>query len=233
MGKDKLRRFQELHTFPNVIESGIDEVFTADHPVKGKWSTTHFGNSNPIVLELGCGKGEYTVNLAEKYPEKNFIGIDIKGNRMWVGAKQALEKKLTNVMFLRTRIEFIRSFFIADEVDEIWITFPDPQETKSRRRKRLTSTVFLNKYKSFLKNDGILHLKTDNDTLFDYTTRLVKLNDLKLLIHTFDLYNSEYADLTHSIKTHYEQLFLNEGKPIHYMQFSIHGNKDLNEPEES
>jgi tRNA (guanine-N7-)-methyltransferase len=230
MGKDKIRRFAELHTFQHVIESEIDEVFKADHLVKGKWRELYFKNKNPLVLELGCGKGEYTVKLAEKNPDKNFIGIDIKGNRMWVGAKLALETKLANVMFLRTRIEFIASFFNTDEVDEIWVTFPDPQEKVGRSRKRLTSSLFLRKYFGFLKNSGIINLKTDNDILYNYTLELIKQNNLKLVLSTFDLYNSDYVSETANIKTHYEQIFLNEGKPIHYVQFTLNGNENINEP---
>ena len=207
MGKDKIRRFAELHTFQHVIESGIEEVFKADHPIKGRWRELYFKNNYPLVLELGCGKGEYTIKLAEKYPGKNFIGIDIKGNRMWVGAKMALENMLKNVMFLRTRIEFIASFFDTDEVDEIWITFPDPQETNSRRRKRLTSSVFLKKYFGFLKKDGIINLKTDNDILYNYTLDLIKQNNLNITLSTFDLYNSEFVAKASNIKTHYEQIF--------------------------
>jgi len=231
MGKDKIRRFAELHTFKHVIESDIEEVFNIDHPIKGNWRELHFKNENPIVLELGCGKGEYTIKQAEKNSYRNFIGVDIKGNRMWVGAKMALEYKLSNVMFLRTRIEFIASFFDIDEVDEIWITFPDPQEANSRSRKRLTSSVFLKKYIGFLKKDGIINLKTDNDILYNYTLELIEFNKLNLILSTFDLYNSEFVSYTGDIKTYYEQKFLNEGKPIHYLKFTLNGNDTINEPE--
>ncbi len=232
MGKNKLNRFSELKTFSNVIESGIDEVFNKNHRLKGKWSDVLFKNTKPIVLELGCGKGEYAVKLAEKYPNKNFIGIDIKGARMWVGARQAIKTGLKNVVFLRTRIEFISSFFNNDEIDEIWITFPDPQEKSNRRNKRLTSSVFLNMYKNFLKSDGVINLKTDNKKLFDYTFRLLSENNCKILIHTDDLYNSEHIDKAFEIKTHYEQMFLKEEKPIHYMQFMLEGNENIEEIEE-
>lgn len=221
MGKDKIRRFAELHTFSKVVESGIDEVFKSDHKLKGKWRDEFFKNSNPLILELGCGKGEYTVKLSEIYPEKNFIGVDIKGNRMWIGAKYAMEKNLPNVMFLRTRIEFIASFFEPEEVDEIWITFPDPQEKSRRENKRLTSPVFLDKYRKFLKKNGIIHLKTDNSLLYNYTLELTQKNNYKVFVHTDNLYNSEHAEKTYGIKTHYEQLFLAEGKPIHYLQFRL------------
>ena len=231
MGKDKLRRFAELHTFKHVIEADVDEVFKTDHPVKGQWNKTRFSNNNPIVLELGCGKGEYTVKLASVYSFKNFIGVDIKGNRMWVGAKQALEQNFTNVNFLRTRIEFISAFFKPNEVDEIWVTFPDPQSIKSRRNKRLTSPTFLNSYKGFLRNGGIVHLKTDSDFLYNYTIEVIKRNKLKTILSTFDLYNSEYADLTYGVKTHYEQIFLGKGQPIHYLQFTLDDCEKIEEPD--
>jgi len=232
MGKDKIRRFAELHTFAHVIESDIDEVLKTDHPIKGNWQNTRFNNTNPIVLELGCGKGEYTVNLARIYPQKNFIGVDIKGNRMWVGAKQALESTMQNVNFLRTRIEFIPAFFQQNEVSEIWITFPDPQPTQRRKRKRLTSSLFLNKYKLFLKDDGVIHLKTDSDLLYEYTLQLIEKNKLQVIYNVPDLYNSELVDLTYGVKTHYEQIFLAKGQPIHYLQFSLKGCILVEEPDD-
>ena len=232
MGKNKISRFAELKTFSNVIESDIDEVFTKNHRLKGKWSNEIFENNKPIILELGCGKGEYTIKLAEKYPDKNFIGIDIKGARMWVGARHAIEYGLKNVLFLRTKIEFISSFFKNEEIDEIWITFPDPQETRNRKNKRLTSSFFLNKYKCFLKRDGIINLKTDNSKLFNYTLNLAKKNNFKILTWTNNLYHSDHIDKTHEIKTFYEQMFLNEGKPIHYIQFTLEGNENIEEIEE-
>lgn len=230
MGKDKIRRFAELHTFNHVIEADYEDIRLKDHDVKGNWHSERFKNNNPIVLELGCGKGEYTVNLATVYPTKNFVGVDIKGNRMWVGAKQSIEGSLSNVNFLRTRIEFIESFFSPNEVDEIWITFPDPQMQSNRSRKRLTSSAFLNRYKSFLKPNGIIHLKTDSDFLFNYTHKIIKHNNLTLLLNTFDLYSSEHEELTYGVKTHYEKLFLAKGQPIHYMQFTLEGNEKLSEP---
>jgi len=223
MAKDKLKRFTELKTFSNVIEHDIKPLLNNQNPIQGKWKSMYFLNGNPIVLELGCGKGEYTIQLAEKYSDRNFIGIDIKGARLWVGAKQAIEKKLQNVIFLRTRIDFINSFFASDEVDEIWITFPDPQEKNRRKERRLTSSAFLNKYKTFLKKDGRINLKTDNDILYNYTLQLIKKNNLKLLNHTFDLYNSELIDKSHAITTFYEKKFLIENKPIHFLQFTFDG----------
>jgi tRNA (guanine-N7-)-methyltransferase len=221
MGKDKLRRFSELHTFSNVIEANFEDVHQIDHPIKGNWNKERFQNNHPVVLELGCGKGEYTIKLAEVYPEKNFIGVDIKGNRMWVGAKKAIDDGLHNAHFLRTRIEFIDSFFAVNEVDEIWITFPDPQMQSNRKRKRLTAPIFLNRYKKFLKPGGIVHLKTDSEFLYHYTNYIIRENKLTTLIDTADLYNSQYQDLTHGVKTHYEQLFLAKGQPIHYLQFTL------------
>jgi tRNA (guanine-N7-)-methyltransferase len=232
MGKNKIQRFAQLKTFSNVIESGIEEVFTKNHPLTGKWASGWFKNSKPIVLELGCGKGEYTVSLAQRFPDKNFIGIDIKGARIWIGAKLANELELKNVAFLRTKIDFISSFFSKNEVDEIWITFPDPQEKKRRKNKRLTSSFFLNKYKGFLKTNGIVNLKTDNSILYEYTIALAKYNNLDVLVQTDNLYHSGFTGKTHDIKTYYEQMFLKENKPIHYLQFTLDGNEKIEETEE-
>jgi tRNA (guanine-N7-)-methyltransferase len=232
MSKDKLKRFAELNTFPNVIQPSPGQVLNSDHSLKNHWRKDYFKNSNPITLELGCGKGEYTVELAMRYPEKNFIGIDIKGARMWVGARNALACHLTNVAFIRTRIELINSFFDFEEVDEIWITFPDPQEKKSKRRKRLISPVFLSYYLTFLKKEGIIHLKTDNTILFDYTLKVITKNNLKILASTPNLYQSGLIDLTHSIKTFYEKMFLEQGKAIHYVQFALNGTEKFEDPED-
>ena len=230
MGKDKLRRFKEIQTFPNVIEARFEEIFNTDHPLKGNWREKIFSNSFPIVIELGCGKGEYAVGLASQFPEKNFIGVDIKGNRMWVGAKQALQMGLKNVLFLRTRIEFINSFFGEQEIDEIWITFPDPQEANSRKNKRLTSSVFLKKYQLFLKDTAIIHLKTDSRALYQYTLNLIKWNHLKINECTDDLYKSSLITDNFNTKTYYEQKFLEQGSPIHYIQFTLDGKKEIDEP---
>jgi tRNA (guanine-N7-)-methyltransferase len=186
VGKNKLARWAEIGTFKNVIqpESGI--IPGEDHPIKGAWNEKIFCNQYPIVLELGCGKGEYTIGLSSRFPNRNFIGIDIKGARIWRGAKTAHEKLISNVAFLRTRIEFINSFFAEDEVDEIWITFPDPHNGKRNSNKRLTCPWFLNNYRKFVKNRGIIHLKTDNAELHKYTRSVVKMNDLEILRDTFD-----------------------------------------------
>lgn len=221
MGKDKLRKFNENETFKNVIQPSLEEVLRKDYTLKGKWKSEIFNNENPLVIELGCGKGEYSVGLASKYTEKNFIGIDIKGARIWRGAKTSLNEGIDNVVFLRTRIEFINSFFTKDEVSEIWITFPDPQKEFHRRRKRLTSPIFLNYYKQFLRNDGIVHLKTDSDILYNYTLDIIKHNNIELVFHTSDLYHSSLQNLTHGIKTFYEAKYLAVGKNINYIQFRL------------
>lgn len=188
-------------------------------PLKGNWCRNFFRNNNPITLELGCGKGEYTVALASRYPCQNFIGIDIKGARMWKGAKAVEDNGIANAAFLRTDIELIESFFESGEIDEIWITFPDPQMQKTR--KRLTSPRFLNIYKHLLAPGGIVHLKTDSPFLYAYTSRLVKNNNLEIITDTSDLYGSGYADPVASIKTFYEQQWLSRGLSIKYISFRL------------
>ncbi len=221
MGKNKLRRFAENDTFPNLIQPELEEVFRKDHPLKGFWNANFFKDQNPIVLELGCGKGEYTVGLAELFPYKNFIGIDIKGARMWRGAKTAHQKNMPNVGFVRTRIEHISSFFARDEVSEIWITFPDPQPKWIKENKRLTSAFFLNQYKLFLKPNGLVHLKTDSLELHNYTLNLIKRNHLTIHQQTQDLYGSDIVSPVLSIRTFYESQFLEKGKKITYLCFSL------------
>ena len=215
MGKDKLRRFAEVDTFSNVVQ------LDAGKPFKGKWAAEFFKNNNPVVLELACGKGEYTVNLGRLFPQKNFIGIDYKGNRIWRGAKTALEDGVTNVGFLRIQIETILEYFGDGEIDEIWITFPDPQPQVSREKKRLTSPRFLEKYKQILKHKGHVNLKTDNDGLHAYTSEKIDELGLNLHIKTEDLYNSEHADEVLSIKTYYEKKYLQDNKNINYLKFSF------------
>lgn len=215
MGKDKLRKFAEIDTFANVHQLDEGKKF------KGMWASQHFQNSNPIILELACGKGEYTVNLAKLFPDKNFIGVDYKGNRIWRGAKTALEENIPNVAFLRIQIENIVEYFAENEVDEIWITFPDPQPQISREKKRLTFPGFLNKYKQFLKPNGVVHLKTDNDGLHAYTHETATQLQLPILKNTTDLYHSEYADEVLSIKTYYEKKYLAHDKNINYIQFKL------------
>lgn len=215
MGKDKLRRFAEVSTFSNVVQ------LDAGKPFKGKWASEFFKNNNPVVLELACGKGEYTVNLGRIFPQKNFIGIDYKGNRIWRGAKTALEDGVNNVGFLRIQIETILDYFGDGEIDEIWITFPDPQPQISREKKRLTSPRFLEKYKQILRHEGHVNLKTDNDGLHAYTSEKIGEFGLKLHIKTEDLYNSEHADEVLSIKTYYEKKYLQDNKNINYLKFSF------------
>jgi tRNA (guanine-N7-)-methyltransferase len=220
VGKNKLARWTELGSYDNVIQPEIEDVSGKDHPIKGRWNQDIFKNGNPITLELGCGKGEYTVGLANNFPHNNFIGIDIKGARMWRGAKTANDQKLPNVAFLRTRIEFINSFFSADEVDEIWITFPDPHTGGRNSNKRLTSPWFLNNYRHFLKNKGLIHLKTDNKELYDFTCKVLSYNNVETIISTNDLH-TEKIDNILSIRTHYEKIFLDAGLKINYISFRL------------
>ncbi|MGZ3754839.1 MAG: tRNA (guanosine(46)-N7)-methyltransferase TrmB [Mucilaginibacter sp.] len=215
MGKDKLRRFAEIETFSNVLQ------LDAGKPYKGEWSSSFFKNNNPVVLELACGKGEYTVNLAVLFPQKNFIGIDYKGNRIWRGAKTAIEDGVNNVAFLRMQIENLVDYFAQGEVDEIWITFPDPQPQLSREKKRLTSPRFLTMYQQILKPGGFVNLKTDNDQLHAYTAEKITELQLNLDIRTEDLYQSEHADEVLSIKTYYEKKYLKHNKNINYLKFSF------------
>lgn len=220
-GKDKIRKFRENLTFECLIQPTTEEVLGKDHPIKGHWHEKVFKNNNPIVLELGCGKGEYTIALSERYPEKNFIGVDIKGARLWKGAKYATENSLPNVAFLRTRIEFITSLFAENEVAEIWVTFADPQPNKPK--KRLTSHQFLAKYKTFLQPDGIIHLKTDSILLHESTLEVIKEGGHKLLEANNDIYapESQVAEEITSIKTFYESQFLAKGMPITYLKFVL------------
>jgi len=221
VGKNKLARWTELGAFDNVFQPKIGDVSAKDHPVKGKWNKEIFKNENCNILELGCGKGEYTIGLATRFPGNNYIGIDIKGARMWRGAKTANEQKLSNVAFLRTRIEFINSFFSTDEVDEIWITFPDPHQGVRNSNKRLTSPWFMNIYRRFLKNKGLVHLKTDNTELYNYTKSVAVINNLKIISATNDLYSENFSDDFLSIRTHYEKIFMNKGLKINYLSFRL------------
>lgn len=233
MGKGKLAKFAEMETFSNVFQYPFSVVDNVPFEMKGHWREQYFKNSHPIVLELGCGKGEYTVELARLYPEMNFIGVDIKGARMWTGAKQALEARLKNVAFLRTNIEIIDRFFAESEVQEIWLTFSDPQMKNAH--KRLTSTFFLNRYRKFLVDSGIVHLKTDSNFLFTYTTCMVKENKLPVVFSTEDLYHTEGLDEeTHkilSIQTYYESMWIERGLNIRYMKFLLPQQGELVEPE--
>ncbi len=249
MGKNKLAKWAELRSFDNVIQPAIDDVSGKAHPVKGAWREKIFHNDNPVVLELGCGKGEYTIGLASMFPDKNHIGVDIKGARMWRGAKTSNERNLVNVAFLRTRIEFINSFFAEDEADEIWITFPDPHVGGRNSNKRLTSPWYLNTYRRFLKDRGMVHLKTDNRELFDFTRNIVTHNHLDLVFSTTDLHSgnnkpelltsyrkyqpegsvllSSFADDILSIRTHYEDMFIKEGSKIYFLSFILDKNRTI------
>lgn len=231
-GKNKLARFAEMATFPNVFQVPFKEAQHQSHSLKGSWSEEVFKNNKPIVLELGCGKGEYTVGMAKVFPEKNFIGIDIKGARMWRGAKTALEENIHNTRFLRTRIEIVNSFFSENEVAEIWITFPDPQMRRERENKRLTSPEFMKNYFKFLKPEGLIHLKTDSAFLFEYTNKITASLPVSTIISTpklyvdvkdFDLPEKEKEILR--IPTFYEKKFSEIGHEICYIQMKYKGNE--------
>ncbi len=227
MGKDKLRRFAENLTFECFVQPEFEQMFGCDHPLKGNWGRDFFGNDRPIVLELGCGKGEYTVALAERNPDVNYIGIDIKGARMWRGAKTATERGMKNVGFLRTRIEFINSLFGEGEISEIWITFPDPQLKTRRAKKRLVSPLFLSRYARMLRAGGAINLKTDSQHLFGYTAEVVRRFGLPCEVANADIYGSGYADEVLSLKTAYECEYLRRGLPITYTRFGLGERRDF------
>ena len=229
MGKNKLKKFGEMETFSNVFQYPYSVLMQQGFPLKGKWHSDFFGNGNPIVLELRCGKGEYTVGLAKRFPDRNFIGVDIKGARMWTGAKQAVADNMPNVAFVRTNIELIASFFAPGEVSEIWITFPDPQMKKTN--KRLTSVRFLNLYRRILEPGGIINLKTDSPFLYTYTRELVRLNGLPVEVDTDDLYASGKADDILEIRTFYEQQWLARGLTIKYLRWRLDAGTELREPD--
>lgn len=219
MAKNKLAKFEENLTFPHLFQPQYQEM--SDFFLKGKWSEEFFLNQNPLILELGCGKGEYTVGLAQRCPQTNFIGMDIKGARLWRGCKTVAEEQMKNIAFVRTRIQYIDKFFASGEVDQIWITFPDPQYQKEN--KRLTSPYFLEKYRSILKSNGVIHLKTDDMKLYQYTLEDVVIsNKHRLITHTDDLYAHEFSvPEAQAIKTFYEQRWLSEGKKIKYISFRL------------
>ena len=217
MGRTKLKKFELVGESPLVIEEDKPQY----KQLKGRWASGFFQNTNDLVLEIGCGKGEYTVGMAKLFPEKNFVGIDIKGARLWKGSTLAEEAGLTNVGFLRTYAEGLTDHFGAHEVSELWITFPDPRPRLVDTKKRLTSPRFLNMYKHILKPGGIVHFKTDNLELFDYTLELLQSQNEKNLLYTHDLYNSDLQQHTLGIQTTYEKKFLAEGIPIKYLQFEV------------
>lgn len=230
MGKNKLAKFDDMEGYPHVFQYPFSVLEEKGFDLKGHWNERFFKNNNPIVLELGCGKGEYTVGLGRLFPDKNFIGVDIKGARMWSGAKESLEAGMTNVAFLRTHIELINRFFDAGEVSEIWLTFPDPQMKKVN--KRLTSTRFMKLYRKILSGDGIVHLKTDSNFMYTYTVMMAETNRYPILFQTDDLYHSGTPDPILAIKTYYEQQWLDRGLNIKYIKFVCEERETLEEPEE-
>ncbi len=220
MTKRKLQRFAENEIFSNLIQPKL--VYPpVDDKIKGAWKQEFFRNSQPIVLELGCGRGEYTVNMATMFPHNNYVGIDFKGARLWRGAKTALENHMQHVGFLRIQIQYIESYFAQGEVDEVWITFPDPQPQQSREQKRLTSPRFISMYRNILREGGIVHLKTDNYDLFQYTMDIIDKNKFRLLASTDDLYSSELKEEELKIQTTYEKIFLQQGARICYLKFML------------
>jgi len=216
--KNKLAKFAESAKFPNMFQPDYDDVKDG-YAMQGKWRSDFFKNDNDLVLELGCGKGEYTVGLGRKYPNRNFMGVDIKGARMWRGCKTSVEEDLQNVAFLRQKIQLIANMFEQDEVDEIWITFPDPQPKVEKRR--LTSPQYMERYAKILKPGGVINFKTDSEALFDYTLEMIEEYGHELIVSVKDLYNAQGFDEVKSIKTHYEKLFNDQGYDINFMQFRL------------
>ena len=220
--KNKLKRFRENDTFTNVFQPSRDDLVKSQYKLKGNWNSTIFKNSNPLVLELGCGKGEYSVELAKRYPNKNFIGIDIKGARFWRGAKTAIEENIPNVAFIRAQIELIDHLFAKNEVDEIWITFPDPQIKYKRTKHRMTNSEFLKRYKFVLKPDGVMNLKTDSEFMHGYTLGLLHGAGHEVLYANHDVYKQEGSpEEVTSIQTYYESQYLEHDKAITYIRFKI------------
>ena len=220
MAKNKLKKFAQTEKYPHVHQPDL-KVLEEGYPMKGNWKKDFFKNKNPLVLELGCGMGEYSVGLAEKFPDKNFLGVDIKGARIWQGATDALNKGLSNVGFLRIRIDWIEACFEKEEVDEIWITFPDPQLKKRKAGKRLTHPDFLKRYNNIIKKKGLIHLKTDSQFLHGFTLGVISGQNHALLDSTHDLYSSPVKREHMEIKTHYEQIYLSKGLPITYLRFRL------------
>ena len=234
MGKGKLAKFADMETYRNVFQYPYSVVSDVPFPMRGRWREEFFGNQNPIVVELGCGKGEYAVELAKAHPERNYIGVDIKGARMWTGATRALQEGIENVAFLRTNIEIIDRFFAPGEVQQIWLTFSDPQ--MKNPRKRLSSTYFLERYRRFLDDGGTIHLKTDSNFLFTYTTLMAEKNQLPVDFRTTDLYHDPLSaenvePATLSVQTYYEQMWIARGLNIKYMRWHLPHATVLAEPD--
>lgn len=227
--KKKRQRFAENKTFPHLFQLTYQESL-AGFPMQGKWKNDFFRSRHSLVLELGCGKGDYTVGLAKMDPEKNYIGIDIKGARLWRGAKTVSEDKIPNVAFVRSRIELLERFFGAGEVDEIWITFPDPHLRNSRAKKRLTHPAFLNRYRKVLAPEHYIHLKTDNPELYQFTLETLRFNGIEPEVAIDNLYQSGYAGQAADIQTFYEQMWLEEGRSIHYLKFRLDLSQELKAP---
>tara|TARA_B100000579_G_C22792382_1_gene835232 strand:+ start:402 stop:1067 length:666 start_codon:yes stop_codon:yes gene_type:complete len=220
MARNKLKKFEALKKMNHVFQPNRNELLNNTFELKGAWKK-RFNNSNPIIVELGCGKGEYTINLARMYPNYNYIGIDIKGSRIYTGAYLANQASMQNVFFLRTQIEYLENVFEKDEISEIWITFPDPQIKYNRRKKRLTHPYFLSKYSSVLEPNGLIHLKTDSMFLHGYTLGILDSKKVKIYESIHDIYSVNNKNPKLSIKTYYEQMFLNDNHPISYLSFSF------------
>jgi tRNA (guanine-N7-)-methyltransferase len=227
LAKRKLQRFAENATFNHFFQPGWEEL-SAGFSLQGKWNEVFFSNNNPVIIEMGCGKGEYTIDLSRKYPQRNFIGIDKKGARMWKGAKTSKEEQRSNVAFLRIRAENIGMVFGPDEVDEIWITFPEPQPNSPRHSKRFTSPEFMTRYEQLLKPDGIIHLKTDSDLIYNYTLEVINDRGCEILYKNSDLYSNpgdpEVKDVI-DVQTHYEKIWLSQGSTIKYLRFKLKARK--------
>ena len=221
MSKNKLEKFVENSTFPNFFQIPFEEISQQDASIKGNWKRDFFNNDNPIVLELGCGRGEYTVELAKQNPHINYIGIDRKGSRMWKGCKYAVEHQMTNVAFVRTQIQFVPHYFAENEVSEIWLTFPDPQPKRSKVNKRLTSSFYLDMYKRVLNPSGCIHLKTDSKLLYDFTLEVIERLKYTILESKEDIYAETIEKYTLSIQTYYEKMWLEQGHKIYYLKFSL------------
>lgn len=224
MARRKLMQFAENKLFPHLVEPEIGDILENKFQLKGNWKSQFFKNENNLVIELGCGKGEYCVGLGKIFPDKNFLGLDIKGNRLWRGAKDVEEQSLNNVGFLRSKVDYVEALFGENEVDELWLTFSDPQPKKPERR--LSSQKFLDRYKNFLKPGAIIHLKTDNRLLFNSTLEVIRDNGHKLIYHNFDIYNTwneipEVIKPNLSLKTYFEEKFMQKNYRINYLQFSL------------